>query len=148
MKTKIICLILLLTVLSAVAQNASWVYTNLPFATTLTNSVAYSYVATNTISMVHYGEVGFEWRFQGTAAGTANQMITFVRSNDGTNWETTPLLVWTVPLNGTNSVVALTNFLVGPHLWLKPLYSTNAGTVDATNCVLYYGKKGARYDWK
>lgn len=87
--------------------------------------------------------------FQGDAAGTGAMTITWARSHDGTNYETTPRFVTATALNGNTAVIFFTNLIpithIGASIFIKPVSIANADvTANATNCSLLLLKKNPK----
>lgn len=120
--------------------------TNFFIAPTITGSAAATYSGTNIINVERYANVGWEFTFAGSAANTNTITITFIRTADGTNYETSPLYTWTVTAQGTNIVRALTNLPAAPALYWKPYQITNSMATDVTNATLYGLKRSALVD--
>lgn len=93
-------------------------------------------------------QVGIQLTGQGSASGTGNIITYIARSVDGTNYETAPPIIWSIPANGTTAVVAYTNLnrdALGSAGYIKPFQMTNAnGTADFTNITLKVIKKRLR----
>jgi hypothetical protein len=73
--------------------------------------------------------------FIGTNAGTANVILAFNVSADGTNWSTTTPFSYTLPMNGTTAVIGYTNFpstLLDNVAYLRLAYISNAHTANIT----------------
>lgn len=88
--------------------------------------------------------VGLALRFTGAGAATDNLTLTFARSVDGSNYETTPRFTWRVALNGTTAVVGYTNLVestIGAARYLKLVSIQNEGTNNATNVYVEVIKK-------
>lgn len=91
-----------------------------------TNSIAVNTTISenmgNAVQIANHRDVGLEVRFQGSAAGTTAVIYTFLRSNDGTTWETVPGLTAGFAQNGTTAVVGYTNLplaAIGAAGWIK-----------------------------
>jgi hypothetical protein len=88
--------------------------------------------------------VGILVSFKLQNGGTENQTLIFARSGDGTTYETWPRITWTIPANGTTTVVAYTNVpnsLIGAAYDLKLVSwangcATNYVTNITVNAVL------------
>lgn len=117
---------------------------------TVISSATFTNAATRTtgftdVEITKQDNVGVVLSFQG--AGTndvANLTVTFARSVDGTNFETTPRFTWPVTLNATTAVVAYTNLTsstIGAARWLRVISVQNAGDNNATNAAIYVIKK-------
>lgn len=99
------------------------------------------------VKVDNHNEVGVMVKFEGTQAGTGAITLTFARSPDNTNWETTPRFTWATALNGTTPVVAYTNLtaLVGAAGYLKIVSVQNAdASASATNFSVTVVKKRLR----
>lgn len=144
MKKLITGLALLAGVIHVNAQ--TYISTNMQVYATMTNSVGPAYTGTNLVDATRYGEVSFEWKFQGTAASTSTNLVAFQVSRDGTNWSTTPWDVWSEAANGTTAVIAVKKFTLGPIPFIRPMYITNSGSVNMTNASLWATLKGYRRD--
>ena len=94
-------------------------------------------------------QCSFEFRYQGDQAGTGGLTITFARSSDNVNFETTPRFTWAPVLNGNTAVVAWTNFpsaMIGASGYIKVISIANADVnASATNCVLRLVKKTIKF---
>jgi hypothetical protein len=77
----------------------------------------------------------------GNGAGTSNVTFNLARSMDGTVYETSPTLTWTVAAPGLSSNVYFTNISVGAAGYLKVAQVTSANSTTLTNCSLTLGKK-------
>lgn len=147
---KLLSILLLSVALSTRAQLlgefSTMQITNFYITPTLSASATYSYAGTNVVDVARYHNVGWSLSFAGESATTANVIITFERTHDGTNWETAPLYTWTVPANGTAIVRAMTNFATAPALYWRPKSITNAGSVNLTNAVLVGIRRSAIVD--
>lgn len=137
-------LLFLCGALAATAQ--TWQTTNMQVYATLTNSTGPAYAGTNYINATRYGEVGFILSFAAPSATTANNTVAFQTSYDATNWTTVPDYIWVVPANGTTTVLRITNFYLGPIPYIRPMYLSNAGSVNCTNVLLQGLWKGYRRD--
>lgn len=110
--------------------------TNMYVYPTLTNSTAYVYPGTNFVDVTRYTTVGWKLSFACGAASTATNLVAFQVSHDATNWSTRPYTIWSVAANGTSNVVETTYFSIGPNRYIRPMYVTNSGSVNATNVLL------------
>jgi hypothetical protein len=120
----------------------------------ITNSIAAATTNTsaqtigNALPVSKFDSVGLVFNAQGSASGSSNITITFARSLDGTNYETTPQLTWTVAANGTTQVIAYTNLsntYLGPAAYLKVVSIANANaTANMTNASLTLGTKSIK----
>ena len=117
--------------------------TNMWITNSITASATYTYVGTNMVDVSRYQNVGWEFSFLGSADATNDITITFKRSPDGTNYETSPLYSWVISSQGTNAVLALTNFPAAPAFMWKPYQITSAATNSLTNAFLYGLKRSA-----
>jgi hypothetical protein len=99
----------------------------------------------NSVAVTSQDRAGLMLKMQGDGSGTGNVTLTFARSADNSNWETTPRFTWTAALNNTTAVVACTNLdntIVGAFGYLKVISIANAdGSVNATNFSLTLTKK-------
>jgi hypothetical protein len=100
----------------------------------------------NPVQVSPQTSVGLALSFVGAAAVTGNVTLTLARSADGTKWETTPQFTFIVPLNGTNSVVGVTNLpssVIGSFKWIKVVSAANsaASNNSPTSVVLEVIKK-------
>jgi hypothetical protein len=99
----------------------------------ITNSIANNYTTTvnlgNAVAITGQDRGGLMLSMTGSQAGTGLVTITFARSPDNVNWETTPRFTWAAALNGTTPVVACTNLdqtVVGAFGYLKVVSIVNA----------------------
>jgi hypothetical protein len=129
------------------AQFATTVVTNMQIAgATITNATTYTYAGTNLVDVSRYHNIGWQLSFAGSALSTNTVTLTFKRSADGTNYETTPLYAWAVTALGTNPVVLITNFPTAPAIFWQPYQITSAVTNDLTNAILFGIKRSAIVD--
>jgi hypothetical protein len=114
----------------------------------ITNSIAANATHTSAanvgvaVKIDNRDNAGLMLKFQGNAAATEAITVTFARSPDNSNWETTPRFTWAAALNGNTAVVAYTNLstaVVGGAGYLKviSIQNGNGGTVHATNASLH-----------
>lgn len=144
---KKLILILTLALLAAGASAQTYVRTNLMVAHTNLASAANTQGSTNFVDASRYGEVAFELTVQGDSTNTGNFSVAFVRSADGTNYESKPFALLTVVGNSNVLVRALTNFDLGALGYVRASYTTNAeGSAAFTNIYLYGYLKGYRRD--
>ena len=120
----------------------------------ITNSIAA--VSTNTtaptigsaVNIDNVDNVGLVFTGAASTASSTNVVITFARSADNSNWETTPQFTWTVPCTGLVTNVAYTNIpssMVGSAGYLKVVSIANTGaTAIMTNASLIAVKKKLR----
>lgn len=133
--------------LAASVQAQTYIRTNLNVALTNAASAANTQGSTNYVDASRYGEVGFELTCQGVSTNTGNFSVAFVRSADGTNYESKPFALLTVAGNSNVLVRALTNFTLGPLGYVRVSYTTNAeGQADFTNVYVWGYLKGYRRD--
>lgn len=92
-------------------------------------------VASNAIGLTKYNNAAVQVQFQGSAADTGNVTFSFVRSQNGSSYDTVPL-TFVVPANGTTAVRASTNYQFGATGYLKLLSIANAATNSVTNIVI------------
>lgn len=113
-------------------------------AGTITNSTTRSSGFTD-ISISKQDNVGVVLRFTGAGTNAVdNLVVTFARSADGSNFETTPRWTWTVPLNATTAVVGYTNLnasALGAAAYLRVVSVQNTGNNNATNVYIEVIKK-------
>jgi len=140
---KIIASILLAATLTSLAELPSTVIrTNQQIATTITNGTAYTYAGTNYVDCSRYSRVGLEFSAGGTNASSGSHTLVFKRSMDGTNYETTAGIVWTITSSGTTPFRLMTNWDVGNYNYVKLFYITNSIDADLTNATLWGYTKG------
>jgi hypothetical protein len=115
----------------------------------ITNSLGAAYTTTanlgSAVKVANQDNIGLLFKFQGSTTGTSNIVITVARSVDGTTFETSPPITWTVPANGTTAVVAYTNLgtaNIGAAGYIKVTSIQNLNiTTATTNCSLTVIKK-------
>lgn len=127
---------------STVAQ----VYQYIPICNGDTNGVAAASTRTlNTVIDVRKQRT-FALLTSFACGGTNAQptVLTIHRSIDGSNWDTTSVITWSVTSNGTNTVVCGTNFTCNGYGFfrLTSIATTNA-TIGLTNIILGYAVKQA-----
>lgn len=109
---------------------------------TLTNNSTWTI---NSTAKVDDNEiVGVQAVATGNQAGTGNITLTFARSGDGVEFETTPRFTWVFALNGTTKVVAYTNLTttVGAAHSIRLVSVANAdASCSATNATILLIKK-------
>lgn len=114
---------------------------------TVTNNVtSTSATAVGTaVAVTGQDACGLLFMTQGNAAGTGLVTITFQRSPDNVNWETSPKFTWINALNGTTAVVGYTNLpntVVGAAGYIRVYSIQNAdASASGTNSVLNIVKK-------
>lgn len=122
--------------------------TDLGINSRITNNATFTSNTGSPVKLANHDNVGFAFRFQGDQAGTGAITLTFARSVDGTNWETTPRFTWSVALNGNTAVVAYTNFpsaVIGAAGYLKVAQIANAdANATATNASLTLIRKSLK----
>ena len=115
----------------------------------ITNSIANNATTSvnlgSVVSITGQENCGMMMKFQGSEAGTGLITVTFARSPDNSNWETSPRFTWINSLNGNTAVVGYTNFTatqIGAAGYLKVVSIANAdANASATNASLYLCKK-------
>lgn len=101
-----------------------------------------------TIDCSQYADVGVQIKYELNAAGTTACTFNFVRSADGTNWNTTaPIAISFVP-NGATAVVTNTSITMGALPYLKCSGITAANNTAAmTNISVVYVFKPGRKEY-
>jgi hypothetical protein len=115
----------------------------------ITNSIAANATTSvnlgNAVSVTGQDNAGLMLKVQGNAAGTGLITITFARSPNNTDWETSPKFTWVNSLNGTTAVVGYTNLSstwIGAAGYLKVVSIVNAdASCTGTNASLTLVKK-------
>lgn len=97
------------------------------------------------LSVTGQDNIGLMLKTAGSEAGTGLVTITFARSPDNVNWETSPRFTWVNSLNGVTPVVGYTNIpssVIGAAGYIKVVSIVNAdANVNGTNSALYLVKK-------
>lgn len=97
------------------------------------------------ISVPKANALGVVCRFTGSGTNAVdNIVVTFARSADGVNFETTPRWTWTIPLNATTAVVGYTNLTdtsFGSAAYLRVVSVQNTGNNSVTNFYIETVKK-------
>lgn len=134
---------LALKILAVIFASALCVCADSPGVTVLvaggTNNVAAS--ATNTLTAFatsEFDNVGLQFSFKGTGAGTSNIQLLAYRSLDNTTYETTPFLNSLVALNGTTLVNTMTNLNLPSTGYLKIVIGNTNASVAVTNLGVVY----------
>ena len=113
-------------------------------AGTITNATTRTSGFTD-VEITKQDNVGVVCRFTGAGTNAVDTLVvTFARSADGSNFETTPRWTWPVPLNATTAVVGYTNLdatALGAARWLRVVSIQNTGDNNATNVYLEVIKK-------
>jgi hypothetical protein len=103
----------------------------------------------NVVKVDGQDNAGLMLKMAGDQAGTGVITITFARSPDNSNWETTPRFTMTAAVNGVTPVVAYTNLntaTIGAAGYLKVISMANAdASAICTNCSLYLVKKTIKH---
>jgi hypothetical protein len=137
------------SILSAVCLVAGLALLNIAQAETVPTSMgitnSFAFMSTNTsgvgnaIKVDNNDNVGLQITGQGDNVGTSNIVLRFVRSGDGTGYETnSPLISWTFAQNGTKPFCYYTNLnnsVIGAAQWLK-LYDYGSNSTNATTNVV------------
>lgn len=129
---------LILTAKPAAAQAA---YKTQQLYTTGTTSIAASGTATpnSVIQIEKHLNVAIQPQFKLSGTGVGNVTFNFVKSIDGTTYETTPSVSIALAASGTNTVCGVTNVSMGAVGRLKLASVVNANTPStATNVVVNF----------
>lgn len=125
-----------------------------PTVSTVISSATFTNSATRTtgytdVDVLNSENVGLICRFTGSGTNAVDTLVLiWARSADGTNFETTPRISWTVPLNATTAVVGYTNLIndaFGPVKTLRLISVQNTGNNTATGAVVEVVHKLPKY---
>lgn len=127
---------LVLTALTPPASAQTYTPQTLTLAT---NTIAASTTESgdsSAFTTTRFSTVGLQITFQGSAAGTGNQVLVFKHSVDGSTYSTVSPISITVAANGTTAVCVTTNLADLGVGYLKLDSWQNAATNSVTNCVI------------
>lgn len=121
------------TLLAGGTNNVTELSTNTTFAGFTTTPVIHAPLA---------GTIGLEFSYKMiSACNLSNIVVTFSRSLDGVNYETTGAHSFTTLCNGTNTVGVVTNITLGACGYLKLTGLNTTATNAMTNVVMRWSYK-------
>ena len=120
-------------------------YTSFGCTNTVRSNMTVTVNLGNGLKIDNQDNAGIMVRAQGDAAGTGTITVTWARSHDNSNFETTPRFTTLLALNGNTAVLFYTNWstaVVGAAGYIKPVSIANADTgANATNFTIWLVKK-------